>query len=137
MRPYDARGALMWQVAFSPDGQHLAFSTQAPDAPVERLRIVETAQIGLTPPREIARDVARWQFSPDSKRLFFLRGYQYAAEPDATGTLAVADFPAHDQPGRSRPAGQPLPGPRRRPQQPDRGASACSRTWPTPTAASG
>jgi hypothetical protein len=98
VRPYDARGALMWQVAFSPDGQHLAFSTQAPDAPVERLRIVETAQIGLTPPREIARDVARWQFSPDSKRLLFLRGYQYAAEQDATGTLAVADFPGMTNP---------------------------------------
>jgi hypothetical protein len=94
VRPYDARGALMWQVAFSPNGQYLAFSTQAADAPVERLRIVETAQLGRAPPREIARDVARWQFSPDGQRLFFLRGYQYTAEQDATGTLAVADFPA-------------------------------------------
>ena len=98
VQPFDARGILKWQVAFSPGGQHLAFTTQAPDAPVERLRIVETAQIGLTPPREIARDVTRWQFAPDGQRLFFLRGFQYAAEPNGIGTLAVADFPAMTNP---------------------------------------
>ena len=95
IRPYDARGTLMWQVAFTPGGEHLAFSTRAPapDMAVERLRIVETANIGAAAPTEVVRDIAHWQFSPDGKRVFFLRGYQYLADRDATGTLAVADFP--------------------------------------------
>jgi hypothetical protein len=95
IRPVDADGDLLWQVGFSPDGSHLAFSDRIPEGgKKERLRIAATEQLGRTPPRELVRDAAIWQFSPDGKQIFFLRGYNYGAEGRPAGTLAVADFPS-------------------------------------------
>jgi hypothetical protein len=95
IRPISEDGDLLWQVAFSPAGDYLAFSDQVPEgSKMERLRIVAAAELGKAEPRELLRDVAHWQFSPDGRQLFFLRGFNYGQGDRVSGTLAVVDFPS-------------------------------------------
>ena len=95
IRPVDEDGDLLWQVAFSPTGSHFAFSDRAPEArKMERLRVLETGELGRTPARELLRDIASWQFSADGRQLFFLRGFNYGEGGTTQGNLMVADFPS-------------------------------------------
>jgi hypothetical protein len=99
IRPLDRDRDILWQVGFSPRGDHLAFSDQVPEGgKVQRLRVVETAAAGQTPPHEVLRDLADWQFSPDGRQIYFLRGFNYGQGQGNAGTLAVADFPSGTNP---------------------------------------
>jgi hypothetical protein len=93
VKPYGTRRAPAWQVAFSPAGEHLLVSTEAPDRPVERLEIIASAQVGKTEPQELLRNLSRWEVSPDGSKIFYLAGYSGRPEGDGVGTLTVADFP--------------------------------------------
>ncbi|HEY0712730.1 MAG TPA: hypothetical protein VGF45_08660 [Polyangia bacterium] len=95
VRPFEPDGSLTWGAQFSPTGEYFAFATKVDDMvtprgqrPVVRLRAVPTAQLGLAAPTEVVRGLQEWSFSPDGRKLFFLRR-------PATGTssLMAADFP--------------------------------------------
>jgi hypothetical protein len=88
LRTY-ANGAPSWQAAFSPAGDLFALSSPDPDPAVETLRVVPTAELGRTPPRELLRDVNGWDISRDGQHLLFFR---FATK--AEKALHVADFPA-------------------------------------------
>jgi hypothetical protein len=97
VRPYESDGSLSWGVSFSPTGEYFAFSTRVPEAAatgpaMQRLRIVRTAELGVTPPTEILRDLHRWSFTPDGRKLLFLRGVTQTPE-GPVGNLTMADFP--------------------------------------------
>ena len=77
------------QVAFSPAGDVLAFSSPDPDPAVETLHVVPVAALGTAAPREIARGASRWEISGDGRRVFFLR--EEALDESA---LHVVDFPS-------------------------------------------
>jgi hypothetical protein len=98
VKPYGTRRAPAWQVAFSPSGEHLLVSTEAPDGPVERLEIIPSAQVGKTEPQELLRNLSRWEVSPDGSKIFYLAGYSGRPEGDGLGTLTVADFPSMKNP---------------------------------------
>ena len=99
IRPIDQDGDRLWQVGFSPDGSHFALSDRIPEGgKQERLRVLESAQLGQTPLRELLRDVSAWQFAPDGRQLFFLRGYNYGQGGSDTGTLTAVDFPSGTNP---------------------------------------
>lgn len=104
IRPLDEDGDLLWQVAFSPSGSHLAFSDQVPEGlKQERLRVLPVGDLGRTQASELLRDAAAWQFSPDGRRIYFLRGFNYGADETLTGILAVADFPSGANPRELQP----------------------------------
>ena len=98
VKPYGTRRAPTWQVAFSPGGESLLLSTEAPDAPQERLEIIATGDVGKAPPRELLRNLSRWEVSGDGKKIFYLDGYAADLEGDGMGTLTVADFPTMANP---------------------------------------
>jgi hypothetical protein len=95
VRPIDEQGDRLWLAGFSPDGRHFVLSDRVPEgAKMQRLRVVESAEVGRTPLRELLRDVASWQFSPDGRQLYYLRGFNYGAGGGDAGTLTAVDFPS-------------------------------------------
>ena len=102
IRPYDPGGELVWGASFSPTGEYFAFATKVPDAPaaqpgapaLQRLRVVRSTELGVTAPREIMRDLARWTIAPDGTKIFFLRNVSTDANNESSGTLHMADFPS-------------------------------------------
>ncbi len=104
VRPIDDQGDRMWQVGFSPDGSHFALSDQVPDgAKMQRLRVVESTGLGQAPLRELLRDVSSWQWSPDGRQLYYLRGFNYGAGAGDAGTLTAVDFPSGENPRELQP----------------------------------
>jgi hypothetical protein len=87
INPFRTGGAVAWGAGFSPDGQ--LFAVSSPEADVEVLRVVPTAEIGRQPPREILRGATSWGIGYDSKRIYY-----YRPEGDDLHGLYVADFPA-------------------------------------------
>jgi hypothetical protein len=89
--PYREDGVPAWQGSFSPAGDRFVFSSADPDPAVETLKVIDTAQLGLAAPAEVARDAGLWQLSHDGQRVFFLRAEAPGAEAN---DLYVADFPS-------------------------------------------
>ena len=88
-----------------PSGSHLAFSDRVPEGRQDGAAARPRPPRSSAAPRrrELLRDVASWQFSPDGRQIFFLRGFNYGAEGRPTGTLAVADFPSGANPRELQP----------------------------------
>jgi hypothetical protein len=104
IRPIDEDGDRMWQVAFSPDGRYFALSDRVPErTKMERLRVLESDQLGKAPLRELMQDISAWQFSPDGRQLYFLRGFNYGAGTGDAGTLTAVDFPSGANPRELQP----------------------------------
>lgn len=89
-----------WRAGFSRDATQFCYSTGRTATDPENLWCFATAQMPAnavpagartTPP--LLTDAARWQFSRDGQRLYFLRGFNYSNEGDSRGTLAVAPLP--------------------------------------------
>jgi hypothetical protein len=96
VRPYEPDGDLIWGAQFSPTGEHFAFATKVEEGvptrgqrPLVRVRAVATAGLGVAAPIEVARDLEDWAFSPDGRKLFFMRN----VGNNGVGTLMVTDFP--------------------------------------------
>jgi hypothetical protein len=85
-----SKGQIMWSAAFSPDGKHLALSSTTASEDVEILRAIPTSATGAMEPVELVRDAARWQIARDGKKVFYLKGYNYA-ERDAWPARHVDD----------------------------------------------
>lgn len=111
--PYGGRRAPSWQVGFSPSGAELLLSTVAPDGPAERLEVIPSGQVGQMEPRELLRDLSRWEVSPDGRKIFYVAGLVGPPDGDGMGTLTVADFPSMTNPVQLAPrvAGYELYGP--------------------------
>jgi hypothetical protein len=94
-----SKGQIMWSAGFSPDGKHLALSSSTGNQDVEVLRAIPTAATGAMEPAELVRDAARWQIARDGKKVFYLKGYNYAERDiGPRGTLMMADFPTGANP---------------------------------------
>jgi hypothetical protein len=106
IRPYESDGSLSWGASFSPTGEYFAFSTRVPAeaggqsmAPVvQRLRTVRASELGKTEPTEVLRDFQRWNFTPDGKKLLFLRGGVNTPEGPVGSSLTMVDFPVTGSP---------------------------------------
>ena len=99
VKPYGMRRTPIWQVGFSPGGEHLLLSSQAPGIAVERLELVGTREVGMAEPRELTRNMSRWEVSPDGQKIFFLAGFVPTADGGSgMGTLTMADFPTMGNP---------------------------------------
>jgi hypothetical protein len=113
-----SRGQVMWGAAFSPDGKHLALSSTGANEDLEVLRVVRAAETAFTPPMEIVRGAARWQIARDGKKVYYLKGYNYAdRDLGPRGTLMMADFPGggnetelQQRVGQFLPIGEPTAG---------------------------
>jgi hypothetical protein len=92
VNPTAKDGSVVWQVAFSPDGAHLAFSSPGSDGQTEVLRVIAAADVGRTTARDIVNGATRWQIAHDSQKVYFLKDVVTAMN-SANGTLAIADFP--------------------------------------------
>ncbi|HXU79952.1 MAG TPA: hypothetical protein VN914_01055 [Polyangia bacterium] len=88
-----AKGQIMWSAAFSPDGAWFLYSSPSEAGDTEVLRLAPATDGGVGPPREIRRGASRWLVAPDSKKLYFLDGYNYVDTAPA-GALTMVDFPA-------------------------------------------
>jgi hypothetical protein len=93
--PYREDGVPAWQGSFSPAGDRFVFSSADPDPTVETLKVIDTAQLGLSAPAEVARDAGLWQLSHDGQRVFFLRADAPGSE---VNDLYLADFPTGGNP---------------------------------------
>jgi hypothetical protein len=91
IRPYREDNIPAWQGSFSPAGDRFVFSSADPDPAVETLKVIDTAQLGLSAPAEVARDAGMWQLSHDGQRVFFLRADAPGSE---VNDLYVADLPS-------------------------------------------
>jgi hypothetical protein len=107
IRPFDPDGSLVWGAAFSPTGEYFALSTKIastdpvgtiPGRAIQALRIVPSAELGQTAPREILRDVDHWTITPDATKLLFFRDAVTDQFGSTTGTLTMADFPTGANP---------------------------------------
>jgi hypothetical protein len=97
-------------VAFTASGDTLLYSTMAAGPPsLESLFFIKLADIGRVPPTKVAEGVARFAFSADQTRWFYLRDYKYSAHGLSSGRLTTSDFPggANERPivGPGVPAG--------------------------------
>ena len=66
--------------------------------------MIDTAQLGLAAPAEVARDAGLWQLSHDGQRVFFLRAEAPGSEAN---DLYVADFPSGANAGEAGGPGRP------------------------------
>jgi hypothetical protein len=97
--PSRADGAFQTDAAFSPAGDHFAYSAGgATMAEPETLYVWKTDDLPTPAKRvTVAANVSRWDFSADGKRWYWLRNYNYPLRGSGVlgkGDLAVADFPA-------------------------------------------
>lgn len=88
-------GDNQWQAGFSPDGAWFAYSTGGRTATDrETLFVSRTEDAGAADKRVmVASNVSRWEISPDAKRWYYLKAYNYDVQGSPAGTLAASDFP--------------------------------------------
>jgi hypothetical protein len=87
--PFRNDGAVIWQIAFSPDGETFAISL--PDAAHvgQTLSVIATRDVATATLRDhVLEGINQWSFSNDGKKIYFYRG------PRTDATLTSADFPA-------------------------------------------
>lgn len=87
--PFRNDGTVLWQIAFSPDGETFAISV--PDAAHvgQSLSVIATRDVATATLRDhVLEGIQPWAISNDSKKIFFYRG------PKSEGMLSIADFPA-------------------------------------------
>jgi hypothetical protein len=96
--------ASQWSVAFSPAGDYLAYSTGGVVmTDPETLYVVKVDDVAAPEKHvTVGKGLSQWDISPDGKRWYYLRDYNYPPRRpppgttplDPSGTLATADFPA-------------------------------------------
>ena len=103
-------GALQWGSGFTTSGDHLLFSTpSAATGDRETLFFIRTDDVGRAAPTQLGEPgISRWSLSADSKRVFFLRDYNYNREGEPSGTLYAREFPGGT--GETRIQGTRVPG---------------------------
>jgi hypothetical protein len=87
----DAVGIRKYQVGLSPSGDWVAWSTRAVATGPE---ILSAQRVNDDPSRiVVATDVARWAFSPDGAKWYWLKSFNYSVNGNPLGTLQMANFP--------------------------------------------
>jgi hypothetical protein len=90
----DAMGVRKFQADLSDDGAYVAWSARADALGVESLNV---QKVGDDASRiAVAQDVSRWTISPDAKKWYWLKKFNYDLNGAESGTLEVANFPKGD-----------------------------------------
>jgi hypothetical protein len=92
-----ANNATQWRSGFTADGKWFAYSTGGRTTmPRDReaLHVMRTEDIASADKRvTVGSGISRWTISPDTKRWFYLRNYNYNTEGEPRGDLYMANFP--------------------------------------------
>jgi hypothetical protein len=90
----DADGVRKFQADMSEDGAWVAWSARLKaDGP----EVLKAQKIGNDASRlTVATDVSRWSISPDQKKWYWLKKFNYDVNGSESGTLEIASFPAGD-----------------------------------------
>lgn len=87
----DGANVRKYQVGLSSAGDYVAWSTRATAAGLETLSVQklndDTTRV------VVAEDVARWAFSRDNAKWYWLKSYNYSTNGNPIGTLQMANFP--------------------------------------------
>jgi hypothetical protein len=86
-----------WRVAFTRAGDYITWSTGGGTV-AQRETVYISRMDDIADPAKrittIATGVSRWSISADSKKIYYLRDYNYSTVGDPQGTMMMADFPA-------------------------------------------
>jgi hypothetical protein len=83
-------------IQLSPDGHAIAWSTRSTDTGTEDLQfksLDDGSQASM-----VATDVSAWSISSDSKKYFWLKGFNYSSTGAPSGTLQTANYPDGSSP---------------------------------------
>jgi hypothetical protein len=93
-----------WGAGFTADGKYFAYSSATAAANAggeqtpETLYYQETEKLGTVAPMQVGEPgVSSWDISPDNKKWFYMRDYNYS-DMTPSGSLYMADFPAGTNP---------------------------------------
>jgi hypothetical protein len=100
----DAAGVRKYQVGLSTAGDYVAWSTRSNGAGLETLSVQKVNDDSTRV--VVAADVARWTFSRDSAKWYWLKSFNYSTNGNPIGTLQMANFPT--DPGGAAPAATTL-----------------------------
>ncbi|MDX2023512.1 MAG: hypothetical protein SF187_24965 [Deltaproteobacteria bacterium] len=101
IRPTRSNDVSRWRGAFSRDGSQFCYSTGRTPTDSENLWCFLTSSLpanavatGTRASAPLITDAARWAFSRDTQKLYYLSGYNYSDQGRPSGVLKLADYPS-------------------------------------------
>lgn len=96
-----------WRGAFSRDGSQFCYSTGRTPTDGENLWCFPSSALpanalatGKRSNAPLITDAAKWAFSRDTQKLYYLSGFNYSDQGSPSGVLTMADYPSGANPTR-------------------------------------